>query len=229
MRPKPPCRGELGFEAQLASIQLLGVVKVLDFFPPIGINDDEFIAVAHLSGAGFAAYEFALTLKEENHMRTLTPARTVVCGVIAAVTAYSAVSAGVVRAQQAASFDAAVERLLNDYIGLYRRDTLDQWKTLFLPGFVATYTNDDGSVTTRSLDEFYDRQRNAFTQGEVSETLHNVRVQRAGRLAHVFADFRFTSRGTMRPGQLMLLMIEERGQLRIAALTFTYHLTSEGR
>lgn len=118
-----------------------------------------------------------------------------------------------------------MQRVLDDYIGLYRRDALERWKMLFLPGFTATYTNDDGSVTTRTLNEFYDRQRNAFAQGEVSEMLHNVRIQRVGRLAHVFADFRFTSRTGTRPGQLMLLMIEERGQLKIAALTFTYHLT----
>ena len=120
--------------------------------------------------------------------------------------------------------DAAVQRVLDDYIGLYKKESLADWKTLFLPGFTASYTNEDGTVTTRNLDEFYERQRTAFAAGEVSETLHNVRIQRAGRLAQVFADFRFTSRGTTRPGQLMLLMIEDRGQLKIAALTFTYHL-----
>jgi hypothetical protein len=125
-------------------------------------------------------------------------------------------------ARQAA--DAAVQRLLDDYIGLYRRETLERWKTLFLPGFTATYTNDDGSVTTRDLKESYERQLAAFAAGEVSETLHNVRILRAGRLPHVFADFRSTGRGSTRPGQLMLLMIEEKGELRIAALTFTYHL-----
>ena len=120
--------------------------------------------------------------------------------------------------------DAAIQRLLDDYIGLYRKETLERWKTLFLPAFTASYTNDDGSVTTRNLEAFYERQRAAFAAGEVSETLHNVRIHRAGRLAHAFADFRFTSRGSTRPGQLMLLMIEDKGQLRIAALTFTYHL-----
>ena len=120
--------------------------------------------------------------------------------------------------------DADVKRVLDDYIGLYRKDALERWKALFLPGFTASYTNDDGTVTTRSLDEFYDRQLKAFAAGEVSETLHNVRIERVGRLAHVSADFRFTSRGSTRPGRLMLQMIEEKGQLRIAALTFTYHL-----
>lgn len=115
-------------------------------------------------------------------------------------------------------------RVLAGYIGLYRRDALEQWKRLFLPGFTATYTNDDGTVTTRTLDEFYERQRNAFAQGDVSETLHNVRVLREGRLAHVAADFRFTSRSGTRPGRLMLLLVEDGGQFKIAALTFTYHL-----
>ena len=120
--------------------------------------------------------------------------------------------------------DAAVRKVLDDYIGLYRKDSLERWKALFLPGFTASYTNDDSTVTTRNLAEFYERQLSAFAAGEVSETLQNVRIQRLGRLAHVSADFRFTGRGTTRPGQLMLLMIEERGRLRIAALTFTYHV-----
>jgi hypothetical protein len=126
--------------------------------------------------------------------------------------------------QATASSDAAVQRVLDDYIGLYRKETLPRWRALFLPGFVASYTNDDGSVTTRSVAEFYERQEKAFAAGEVSETLHNVRIHRVGRLAHVFADFKFTSGAGTRPGQLMLLMIEEKGAFRIAALTFTYHL-----
>lgn len=135
--------------------------------------------------------------------------------------------AGTVRVvgDQAPVPDASVQRVLDDYIGLYRKETLEQWKRLFLPGFTASYTNDDGTVTTRNLEEFYERQRSAFAAGPVSETLHNVQVQRAGRLAHVFADFTFTGRGSTRPGQLMLLMIESHGQLKIAALTFTYHLS----
>jgi hypothetical protein len=127
------------------------------------------------------------------------------------------------RAQSAAG-DPEVQRLVDDYIGLYRKDALERWKTLFLPGFTASYTNADGTVTTRNLDAFYESQRSGFAAGDMSETLQNVRIQRVGRLAHVSADFRFTSRGSARPGQLMLLMIEEKGQLKIAALVFTYKL-----
>jgi SnoaL-like protein len=125
------------------------------------------------------------------------------------------------RAQSAA----AVQRVVDDYIGLYRKDTLDRWKTLFLPSFTASYTNNDGTVTTRNLEAFYESQRSGFAAGDMSETLQNIRIQRVGRLAHVSADFRFTSRGSTRPGHLMLMMIEEKGQLKIAALAFTYHLS----
>jgi len=127
------------------------------------------------------------------------------------------------RGPQPAPDDPAVQRLVDDYIGLYRKDTLERWKTLFLPGFTASYTNADGTVTTRNLEAFYESQRSGFAAGDMSETLQNVRAQRVGRLAQVSADFRFTSRGSTRPGQLMLLMIEEKGQLKIAALAFSYH------
>jgi hypothetical protein len=126
---------------------------------------------------------------------------------------------------QTTTADPAVQRVVDDYIGLYRKDTLERWKSLFLPGFTASYTNTDGTVTTRNLDAFYESQRSGFAAGDMSETLHNVRIQRVGRLAHVSAGFTFTSRGSARPGRLMLLMIEEKGQFKIAALAFTYHLT----
>ena len=54
----------------------------------------------------------------------------------------------------------------------------------------------------------------------------NVRIARRGRLAHVFADFKFTSGNTTRAGQLMLLMVAVKGEFKISALTFTYHLDS---
>jgi len=117
----------------------------------------------------------------------------------------------------------AARRLVDDYIRLYRRDTLDEWKRLFLPTFTVTYTNEEGTVTTRSLDDFHERQRRGFAAGEMSETLHNVTIQRSDPLASAHADFEFTSGGSTRRGRLMLLMIEDHGQLKIAALTFTYH------
>jgi hypothetical protein len=70
--------------------------------------------------------------------RTLLAAVTVVMVLSGSAQAQPAVAAG----------DSAVQRLLDDYIGLYRKDALERWKTLFLPGFTASYTNDDGTVTT---------------------------------------------------------------------------------
>ena len=120
--------------------------------------------------------------------------------------------------------NAAVQRVLDDYIGLYTKERLAEWKALFLPGFTATYTNADGSVTTRTLEEFYESQRAGFARAAMTETLHDVRITRVGRLAHVLAGFDFTSGGSTRRGRLMLMMVESQGQFRIASLTFTYHL-----
>lgn len=120
----------------------------------------------------------------------------------------------------------AVRKVLDDYIGLYRADTLERWRTLFLPGFVAAFTNDDGSVTTRTLDEFYERQRKFFATGRpIREELQNVRIVRQGHIANVTADFVLFDGESKRPGRLMLLFIEERGVFKIHSLIFTSHLT----
>jgi hypothetical protein len=118
---------------------------------------------------------------------------------------------------------APVQRAVDDYIGLYTKARLPEWKALFLPTFTATYTNADGTVSARTMEEFYESQRAGFERGPMSETLHEVRIVREGRLAHAFAGFDFTSGGNTRRGQLMLLLIEEEGRFRIAALTFSYH------
>ena len=94
-----------------------------------------------------------------------------------------------------ATDSAAVQRVVDDYIGLYTKERLAEWKTLFLPGFTATYTNADGTVTTRTLEEFYESQRAGFARAPMTETLHDVRITRDGRLAHVFAGFDFTTGG----------------------------------
>jgi len=125
----------------------------------------------------------------------------------------------------AQSSNEAVRKVLDDYIGLYRADALERWRTLFLPSFVAAYTNDDGSVTTRTLDEFYERQRKLFATGRpIREELQNVRIVREGHLANATADFVLFDGNGKRPGRLMLLFIEERGTFKIHALVFTYHL-----
>lgn len=132
--------------------------------------------------------------------------------------------APVVRAAQPDADLAPVRRVVDDYIGLYTKERLPEWKALFLPSFTATYTNADGTVSSRTLEEFYESQRAGFARGAMSETLHDVRITREGRLAQVAAGFDFTSGGNTRRGQLMLLLLEADGQFRIAALAFSYHV-----
>ncbi len=128
------------------------------------------------------------------------------------------------RPDEPTSDNAEVTALLADYIGLYRKDTLERWRGLFLPDFIATSTNEDGSITTRGLDEFYERQRALFASGKpVSETLRNTHIRRTGSLALVTSDFAWTDTEVTRDGKLMLLLIAERNVLRIQALTFSYH------
>jgi hypothetical protein len=120
--------------------------------------------------------------------------------------------------------DPEVTALLDDYIRLYARDTLPRWRELFLPGFIATSFNEDGSTTTRTLDEFYERQRGLFASGKpVSEVLSATQVRRTGSLAAVNADFVWTDSEVTRNGRLMMLLILDRGKLKVQALTFSYY------
>lgn len=117
----------------------------------------------------------------------------------------------------------AVRKVVDDYVGLYRKDTLAEWRALFLPSFTSTSTNQDGSITVRSLDEFYDSQARGFARAkEMSETLENVIIERSGRLATAWADFVFHQDGTSRRGRLALTLVESEGGWRIASLMFSY-------
>ena len=121
--------------------------------------------------------------------------------------------------------DAEIQALLDDYIRLYTADTLDTWSGLLAPGFVAAFTNDDGTTTTRTLEEFVARQRNYFATGRpISETLGNVRIDRQGRLAAVRADFTLHDGDEARKGRLMMLLIRGVDGFRVQSLIFSYHL-----
>jgi len=118
---------------------------------------------------------------------------------------------------------AGVRRVVDDYVGLYRKDTLAEWRALFLPSFTSTSPNQDGTITVRSLDEFYDSQARGFARAkEMSETLENVVIERSGRLATAWADFVFHQDGTSRRGRLALTLVESKGAWRIASLMFSY-------
>lgn len=114
-------------------------------------------------------------------------------------------------------------RLLHDYIGLYRADSLERWRTLFLPGFSVAFTNPDGSITERTLDQFVERQRAGFARSpDMHEVLENVVVQQRDALAGVWADFVFTADGTSRRGRLVMLCIRAAGAWKIQSLLFSY-------
>jgi len=76
---------------------------------------------------------------------------------------------------------AAVEQVVADYIGLYAGPTIDRWRTLFHPAVVVAFPDEDGSIRTRTLDEFVTRQENYFATGRrISERLENVRIDMGG-------------------------------------------------
>jgi hypothetical protein len=118
---------------------------------------------------------------------------------------------------------AAVDAVVADYIGLYAGPTLERWRTLFHPAVVVSFPAEDGSITTRGLDEFVERQRAYFATGRnIGERLENVRVDMGRRIARVSADFIFLDEGEERPGKLGLHLVEGKDGWKIVAVVFSY-------
>lgn len=118
---------------------------------------------------------------------------------------------------------AAVEQVVADYIGLYTGSTLDEWRTVFHPAVVVAAPDEDGSIRTRTLDEFVSRQKNHFATGrQISERLENVRIDMGRRIARVSADFIFVDEGEERPGKLGLHLAEGNDGWKIVAVLFAY-------
>lgn len=127
------------------------------------------------------------------------------------------------QAESASPAQAAVERLVADYIGLYAAPTLDRWQTLFHPAVVVAFPDDDGTIRTRTLDEFVTRQKNYFATGrKISERLENLRIDMGRRIARVSADFVFVDEGEERPGKLGLHLAEGKDGWKIVAVLFAY-------
>jgi hypothetical protein len=119
--------------------------------------------------------------------------------------------------------DAEIDALLRDYIGLYASGTLESWRGLFHPAFVAAFTNDDGTTTSRTLDEFVARQRSFFATGRpIREELQDVKDERDGPLAVVRAAFTLHDGPAEKHGRLMMLLIRDRDRFLIQSLVFTY-------
>ncbi|MGH8222302.1 MAG: nuclear transport factor 2 family protein [Woeseiaceae bacterium] len=118
---------------------------------------------------------------------------------------------------------AAVDRVVADYIGLYAGPTIDRWRILFHPAVVVAFPDDDGSIRTRTLDEFVNRQKNYFATGRrISERLENVRIDMGRRIARVSADFIFMDEAEERPGKLGLHLAEGKDGWKIVAVLFAY-------
>jgi hypothetical protein len=117
----------------------------------------------------------------------------------------------------------AVDRVVADYIGLYSGSTIDRWRALFHPAVVVAFPDEDGSIRTRTLDEFVTRQKNYFATGRrISERLENIRIDMGRRIARVSADFIFVDEGEERPGKLGLHLAEGKDGWRIVAVLFAY-------
>jgi len=142
-----------------------------------------------------------------------------------AVALFGGASLGGTRALpgQAVPTDSGLTRLIHDYIALYRADSLDRWRALFLPSFTVGFTNPDGGITERNLEQFVERQRQGFARSpDMHEVLENVAIQQRGSLASVWAEFVFTAEGQSRRGTLVMLCLRDRGAWRIQSLLFSY-------
>ena len=135
----------------------------------------------------------------------------------------SAVTTPPVAAFSADPARAAVDQVVADYIALYTGPTIDRWRTLFHPAVVVASPDEDGSIRTRTLDEFVTRQKNYFATGRrISERLENVRIDMGRRIARVSADFIFMDEGEERPGKLGLHLAEGKDGWKIVAVLFAY-------
>jgi hypothetical protein len=118
----------------------------------------------------------------------------------------------------------ALQKMLKDYIGLYKADSLDQWKLLFHPAVTVVFPADDGSVNVRNLEEFFQRQKNFFaTRKSVSERLENMQIFEGRRMARVTADFIFIDEGVEKPGKLGLHLVEGSDGWKIVGVLFSYN------
>ena len=132
-------------------------------------------------------------------------------------------AAAAARAETSPAAQAAVEKLVADYIGLYAGPTLDRWQALFHPAVVVAFPDAEGTIRTRTLEEFVERQKNYFATGRsISERLENVRIDMGRRIARVSADFIFVDEGEERPGKLGLHLVEGKDGWKIVAVLFAY-------
>ena len=102
-----------------------------------------------------------------------------------------------------------LDKVAADDVGLYRRETLPEWKKLFLPHFTVASTREDGTAGERTLEEF-SRPSGAISRAAATsaKSSKNVRIERNGKLASVWVDFVLTDRPEDAAAKLVLLLIE---------------------
>jgi hypothetical protein len=128
-----------------------------------------------------------------------------------------------VAAQNSTESKAALEKTVRDYVGLYRTDTLAEWKKLFHPQLTVVFPSEKGSVVVRNLDQFYKAQADYLpTRKLVSERLENVRIDEGRRIARVTADFIFVDEDVESRGKLGLHLVEGSEGWKIVAIIFSY-------
>ncbi len=131
-------------------------------------------------------------------------------------------------AQNTPASQAALDQAVRDYIGLYRTETLAEWKKLFHPQVTVVFPDAQGAIVVRNLDQFYGAQASYLPKRKwVSERLENVRIEEGRRIARVLADFIFVDENVESRGKLGLHLVEGREGWKIVGIVFSYDQEDE--
>ena len=131
-------------------------------------------------------------------------------------------------AQNAPASKAALDQAVRDYVGLYRTETLAEWKKLFHPQLTVVFPDTKGAIVVRNLEQFYGAQANYLPKRKsVSERLKNVRIKGGRRIARVVADFIFVDEGAESRGKLGLHLVEGSEGWKIVGIVFSYDVEDE--
>ncbi|MCI0354566.1 MAG: nuclear transport factor 2 family protein [Acidobacteria bacterium] len=131
-------------------------------------------------------------------------------------------------AQNSPESKAALEKTLRDYIGLYRTETLEEWRKLFHPQLRVVFPDAKGSIVVRNLEQFYGAQASYLpTRKWVSERLEHVRIEEGRRIAFVTSAFVFVDENVESRGKLGLHLVEGSAGWRIVGIIFSYDKEEE--
>ncbi len=131
-------------------------------------------------------------------------------------------------AQNSPPSRAALDKAVRDYVGLYRTETLEEWKKLFHPQLTVVFPDAKGAIVVRNLEQFYGAQANYLPKRKsVSERLKNVRIKQGRRIARVTADFVFVDENVESRGKLGLHLVEGSEGWKIVAIIFSYDKEEE--